>query len=181
MQRLRSEVPASFPIALTSFPYVDYHPGLPFSVFFANGADYNLPQVYWKDIGTSPDTAMQHTYVHNKIYGKPIFPLGQSYDDPPPSEMTRFRQLAALYGSSGLSWWSWQGSTDRCWEAIGAPPSPLTACTPPSQDWTLLKMVSKGDETRWLKLPLVAAESSTATSVTFDAATDTALRNFQAQ
>src|SRR3954451_15130762 len=115
MTRLRSQLTASYPVGLTSFPYVDYHPNLPYSVFFQNGADYNLPQVYWKDIGTSPDTAMQHTYVHNKIYGKPIFPLGQSYDDPPPADMTRFRQFAALYGSSGLSWWSWQASTDRGW------------------------------------------------------------------
>src|SRR3954452_24527193 len=54
MTQLRAQLQPDFPVALTSFPYVDYHPGLPYSVFFANGADYNLPQVYWKDIGTSP-------------------------------------------------------------------------------------------------------------------------------
>src|SRR4051794_17097100 len=180
MDRLRSEVPTSFPVGLTSFPYVDYHPGLPYSVFFANGADFNLPQVYWKDIGTSPDTAMQHTYVHNKIYGKPIFPLGQSYSDPSPSEMTRFRQLASLYGSSGVSWWSWQASTDRGWKAVGAQIQPLTDAQP-SQDWPLLKKGSKGDETRWMQMHLAAADPATPTSGTFDAATDAALRNFQAQ
>ena len=180
MTRLRSQVPPSFPIGLTSFPYVDYHPGLPYSVFFANGADFNLPQVYWKDIGTSVDTAMQHTYVHNKIYGKPIFPLGQSYDDPPPDQMTRFRQLTALYGSSGLSWWSWQASTDRGWNAVGAPIQPLTD-TQPSQDWPLLKKDSKGDETLWMQQHLASADPTTPTSGTFDAATDTALRNFQTQ
>jgi peptidoglycan hydrolase-like protein with peptidoglycan-binding domain len=180
MTRLRSQIPPSFPVALTSFPYVDYHPGLPYSVFFANGADFNLPQVYWKDIGTSVDTAMQHTYVHNKIYGKPIFPLGQSYADPPPDQMMRFRQLAALYGSSGLSWWSWQASTDRGWQAIGAPIQPLTD-TQPSQDWPLLKKGSKGDETLWMQQHLAAGDPTTPTSGTFDAATDTALRNFQAQ
>jgi hypothetical protein len=181
MTKLKSLVQPGFPIGLTSFPYVDYHPGLPYSVFFANGADYNLPQVYWKDIGTSPDTAMQHTYVHNKIYGKPIFPLGQSYDDPSPSEMTRFRQLAALYGSSGVSWWSWQASTERGWTAIGAPLQPLTDGTQPSQDWPLLKKGSKGDETLWMQQHLAAADPTTPTSGTFDAATDTALRNFQTQ
>lgn len=181
MTRLRSEVQPSFPIALTSFPYVDYHPGLPYSVFFQNGADFNLPQVYWKDIGTSVDTAMQHTYVHNKIYGKPIFPLGQSYDDPPPSQMARFRQLAALYGSSGLSWWSWQASSDRGWNALGAPTDPLTDGTQPSQDWPLLKKGSKGDEVRWMQQHLAAADPTTPMSGTFDAATDTALRNFQIQ
>jgi hypothetical protein len=181
MTRLKSEVAPGIPVGLTSFPYVDYHPGLPYSVFFANGADYNLPQVYWKDIGTSPDTAMQHTYVHNKIYGKPILPLGQSYDDPSPQEMTRFRQLSALYGSSGLSWWSWQASSDRGWQAVGAPLQPLTDGTLPSQDWPLLKKGSKGDETLWMQQHLRSSDPTTPTSGTFDAATDTALRNFQTQ
>ncbi len=180
MKRLRSEVSPNLPIALTSFPYVDYHPGLPYSVFFQNGADFNLPQVYWKDIGTSVDTAMAHTYVHNKIYGKPIFPLGQSYDDPPPAQMSRFRQLAALYGSSGLSWWSWQASSDRGWEAIGTPIQPLTGVAP-SQDWPLLKKGGKGDEVLWMQEHLAGADPSTPASGKFDAATDTALRTFQAQ
>src|SRR4051812_4264517 len=180
MTRLKSEIPAAVPVGLTSFPYVDYHPGLPYSVFFSNGADYNLPQVYWKDIGTSPDTAMQHTYVHNKIYGKPIFPLGQSYSDPPPEDMTRFRQLAAVYGSSGLSWWSWQASTDRGWTAVGTPIQPATDVQP-SQDWPLLKKGSKGDEALWMQQHLAAADPTTPTTGTFDAATDAALRNFQTQ
>lgn len=180
MTRLRSEIPPSTPVGLTSFPYVDYHPSLPYSVFFLNGADFDLPQVYWKDIGTSVDNAMAHTYVHNKIYGKPIFPLGQSYNDPPPADMTRFRQLAALYGSSGLSWWSWQASTERGWSAIGAPLQPLTDVQP-SQDWPLLKSGSKGDETLWMQEHLAAADPTTPMSGSFDAATDTALRNFQTQ
>ena len=181
MTRLRSQLEPGFPVGLTSFPYVDYHPGLPYSVFFANGADFNLPQVYWKDIGTSVDTAIAHTYAHNKIYGKRIFPLGQSYNDPPPEEMTRFRQLAALYGSSGVSWWSWQASTDRGWQATGAPLQPLTDGTQASQDWPLLKKGSKGDETLWLQQHLAVADPTTPTTGTFDSATDTALRNFQTQ
>lgn len=180
MTRLRSEIPPNFPLGLTSFPYVDYHPSLPYSVFFSNGVEFNLPQVYWQDIGTSPDTAMAHTYVHNKIYGKPIFPLGQSYNDPPPEDMVRFRQLAALYGSSGLSWWSWQASTDRGWQAIGQPIQPLTGVQP-DQDWPLLQKGSKGDEVLWMQEHLASSDPTTPTSGTFDAATDTALRNFQAQ
>src|SRR5213075_1793918 len=145
-----------------------YHPGLPYSVFLGpGGADFNLPQVYWKDIGDSPDVAIQHTYIHNRIYQKPIFPLGQSYGDPPPDDMTRFRQLTAVYGSSGLSWWSWQASTDRGWQAIGDPIGPLGDYTP-SQDWPLLKKGSKGDETVWMQEHLAAADPTTPTSGTFD-------------
>jgi hypothetical protein len=180
MQRLRGALQPGFPVGLTSFPYVDYHPGLPYSVFFANGADFNLPQAYWKDIGTTVDTAMQHTYVHNRIYGKPVLPLGQSYDDPPPEDIQRFRQLAPVYGSSGLSWWSWQASTDRGWTAIGSQLQPLTDYTP-SQDYPLLKKGSKGDETLWLQEHLASAEPSTPTSGVFDGATDSALRDFQTQ
>jgi peptidoglycan hydrolase-like protein with peptidoglycan-binding domain len=95
--------------------------------------------------------------------------------------MTRFRQLAALYGSSGVSWWSWQASTDRGWQAIGAPSQPLTDGTQPSQDWPLLKLGSKGDETLWMQQHLKTSDPTTPTSGSFDAATDTAVRNFQAQ
>jgi len=181
VQALRAQLPPGFPLALTSFPYVDYHPGLPYSVFLGpDGAQYNLPQVYWKDIGDSVDVSMQHTYIHNRIYQKPIFPLGQSYDDPPPSQMQRFRQLAAVYGSSGLSWWSWQASTDRGWEAIGAPITALTDYAP-SQDMPALAKGKKGDEVLWMQEHLAAAEPETPTSGVFDDTTDSALRNFQTQ
>ncbi|MFL5895055.1 MAG: peptidoglycan-binding protein [Thermoleophilaceae bacterium] len=181
LQQLHAAIPPSFPVALTSFPYVDYHPSLPYSVFLGpGGAAFNLPQVYWQDIGDSVDVAMQHTYVHNRIYGRPIFPLGQSYSDPPPADMERFRQLASVYGSPGLSWWSWQASTDRGWQAIGAPIQPLTGYAP-SQDMPLLSKGKKGDEVLWMQEHLAAAEPSTPTSGVFDAATDVALRDFQAQ
>ena len=181
IQQLRAAIPPGFPLGLTSFPYVDYHPSLPYSVFLGPGAaDFNLPQVYWRAIGTSVDEAMQHTYVHNRIYLKPIFPLGQSYDDPPPDDMIRFRQLAAVYGSSGLSWWSWQASTDRGWQAIGAPIQPLQGYTP-SQDPPLLSKGKKGDEVLWMQEHLASAEPTTPTSGTFDDATDAALRDFQTQ
>ena len=181
MAKLRSAIAPGYPLALTSFPYVDYHPGLPFSVFLGpGGAGYNLPQVYWKDIGDSVDVAMQHTYVHNRVYGKPVFPLGQSYSDPAPSEMQRFHQLAAVYGSSGVSWWSWQASTDRGWKAIGAQIAPLAGYTP-SQDLPLLSKGKKGDEVLWMQEHLASAEPQTPTSGVFDAATDTALRDFQTQ
>jgi hypothetical protein len=176
---LHSALPPRFPVGLTSFPYVDYHPKLPYSVLLGpDGADFNLPQVYWKDIGTTVDTAMQHTYVHNRIYEKTILPLGQSYNDPPPEDMERFRQLAAVYGSSGLSWWSWQATTDRGWKAIGAQLPPLAGYTP-SQDLPLLAKGDKGDEVLWMQEHLQSAEPTTPTSGTFDAATDSALRDFQ--
>jgi len=74
---LRAAIGPDYPLSLASFPYVDYHPGLPYSVFLGpGGAQFNAPQVYWKTIGTSVDTAMTHTYQWNSVYERPIVPLG---------------------------------------------------------------------------------------------------------
>ena len=67
---LRAAVGPAYPIGLTSFPYVDYHPRLPYSVFLGpGGAQANLPQVYWKDIGGTVDAVSARTLANNRIYG----------------------------------------------------------------------------------------------------------------
>ena len=78
-------------------------------MFLAPGAaQANLPQVYWKAIGGSVDAVSAKTWAHNRVYGTPVAPLGQSYNDPAPADLQRFRQVWASYGVGGLSWWSWQ-------------------------------------------------------------------------
>ena len=48
IHKLRRLVGAGFPLGLSSFPYADYHPTFPYSVFLGTGgAQYNLPQIYW--------------------------------------------------------------------------------------------------------------------------------------
>src|SRR5207245_9019790 len=60
---LRAAIGADYPLALAGFPYVDYHPAFPYSVFLGpNGAQYSLPQIYWKAIGTTVDQAFRQTY-----------------------------------------------------------------------------------------------------------------------
>ena len=94
---------------MAGFPYVDYHPAFPYSVLLGpQGAQFNVPQTYWKEIGGGVDAVVNHTYRFNRPYGRTIAPLGQTYDSPPSSEIVRFRQLAAADGATGLSWWSWQ-------------------------------------------------------------------------
>ncbi|MDO8201622.1 MULTISPECIES: peptidoglycan-binding protein [unclassified Conexibacter] len=118
---LRAAVGDGYPIGLTSFPYVHYHPGFPYSVFMApGGATFNLPQVYWKTIGTSVDTSLQITYQYNGVYQTPIYPLGQTYDGTSASDVRRFRQLSAGYGATGLSWWVWDFASASDWNAVGA-------------------------------------------------------------
>src|SRR4051812_12841641 len=68
MKRLRNKVGAHFPTALASFPYVDYHPGFPYSVFLGpRGAHYNLPQLYWHAIGTTVAGGYEHTVRYNRV------------------------------------------------------------------------------------------------------------------
>ncbi len=103
IDELRAKIGPTYPLALASFPYVSYHPSLPYSVFLGpNGAQYNAPQMYWKDIGVSVDTVYANTYIANRIYGRPIFPLGQTYGGVSSSDLLRFREEAADYGVDRL-------------------------------------------------------------------------------
>jgi hypothetical protein len=175
MKALRAAVGTSYPIGLTSFPYVDYHPNLPYSVFLApgTGAQANLPQAYWKDIGGSVDTISAHTLAHNRIYQTPIAPLGQTYDNPPASDIARFRQLWAAYGAKGLSWWSWQATDSAHWADLAAPaPGPSIESDP---GWPVLGKGAKGDEVVWLQEHLSTTYPAVTVSGTFDSATITAV------
>jgi Putative peptidoglycan binding domain len=126
IRQLRRLVGPSFPIGLASFPYVDYHPALPYSVFLGpNGAQYNAPQMYWSDIGTTVDEVYSHTYVYNRPYNRPIEPLGDITTNPPAAQILRFRQLSRAYGAGGISWWEWSQTPEAAWRALSQPVGPL--------------------------------------------------------
>jgi hypothetical protein len=145
MRELRRLVGPDYPIGLTSFPYVHYHSTLPFSVFLGpGGADFNVPQMYWRAIGTSVDSIFQITYMHNRIYKRPIYPLGQTWMQPSRAQVVRFRSLAAAYGATGVSWWSWQETTARDFANIAAP-LPTRLPRPRDPGYPLLTALSRGD------------------------------------
>ncbi|HYZ80028.1 MAG TPA: peptidoglycan-binding domain-containing protein, partial [Solirubrobacteraceae bacterium] len=134
LQRLRKLVGYGYPLALAGFPYIDFHPAFPYSVFLGpGGAQYNAPQMYWRDIGTTTDAVFGHTYAYNLIYQRPIFPLGQIYGRPPAHQVVRFRQLARVYGASGLSWWDWQEAGPSNWIALSRPVGALHGYAPYKQ------------------------------------------------
>jgi hypothetical protein len=178
MTALRAAVGASFPLGLTSFPYVDYHPSLPYSVFLApGGAQANLPQAYWKDIGGSVDTISAHTLAHNRIYGAPIAPIGQTYDNPPAVDLRRFRQLWAAYGAQGVSWWSWQATDQAHWNVLNeAAPVPGLE---PDPGWPALGKGAKGDEVIWLQQHLSATYPGVTVTGRYDSATIAAVQALQ--
>ncbi|MEA2410335.1 MAG: hypothetical protein QOC77_896 [Thermoleophilaceae bacterium] len=177
--KLRAAVGAAYPIGLAAFPYVDYHPSFPYSVFLGpGGAQFNVPQAYWKEIGGGVDAVVAHTYRFNRPYGRTIAPLGQTYDSPPSSEIVRFRQLAAAAGASGVSWWSWQHTAAAGWNAVGQAIDPL-ATAPPS-DYAVLAKGSKGDLVLWAQEHLKGAGQSVTVDGNFGSGTENAVKSFQA-
>ena len=68
---LRAKIGASYPLGLASFPYVWDHPTFPYSVFLGpNGAQFNTPQMYWKDIGNSVEHGLRE-HVHRQPRVRP--------------------------------------------------------------------------------------------------------------
>ena len=176
---LRAKIGSTYPLGLASFPYVYYHESLPYSVFLGpGGAQYNLPQMYWKDIGTSVDTVYANTWISNRVYGRPILPLGQTYSNPSTSDLERFRAEALDYGAAGLSFWDWQSTTATGWAALAAPLAPLTSVTP-NPTWSSLAQGSTGDQVLWMQEHLAAAIPSQTTTGIFDATTAANLETFQ--
>ena len=178
MRKLRAYAGQDFPIGLAGFPYVDYHPSFPYSVFLGtNGAQFNVPQAYWKTIGGGVDAVVDHTYRFNRPYGRTIAPLGQTYDSPPSSEILRFRQLAAADGATGLSWWSWQHTSAAGWNAVGQGITQLSSA--PSAEFATLAKGNKGDLVLWAQQHLKGAGESVPLDGNFGATTQTAVKHFQ--
>ncbi len=176
---LRSRIGPDYPLGLASFPYVDYHPALPFSVFLGpGGAQYNVPQLYWKDIGTTVDTGYTHTWVWNRIYQRPILPLGQVYNKPKAGQIKRFRALAMSHGFQGVSWWSWQSAGKRQWQAVRTPVGPASAAPYPS--YPFLRLGSKGDFVAWAQQLLAGAGMPVPITGYYQASTQSAVYSFQA-
>jgi peptidoglycan hydrolase-like protein with peptidoglycan-binding domain len=181
IRTLRAEIGETFPLSLAAFPYVDYHPSFPYSVFFGpGGATYSQPQMYWKTIGTSVRQVFEHTYLYNRIYGHPIYPLGQTYEAPGHASLRLFRRFSASYGGLAPSWWDWQETSGREWGALAA-----TSALRPVAGYRvnvvhpLLKKGSKGDMVVWAQEHLVAAGADLPITGIFGRQTGAAVRAFQ--
>ncbi|HWX74699.1 MAG TPA: peptidoglycan-binding domain-containing protein [Solirubrobacteraceae bacterium] len=176
---LRAKVGPAYPVGLASFPYVSYHPSFPYSVFLApGGAQYNAPQMYWKAIGVSVDTVYANTYIANRIYARPLFPLGQTYEGVSSADLVRFREEAVDYGAAGVSFWDWQETSPRGWAALAAPLAPLTSVTP-NTEYPELASGARGDQVLWLQEHLASAVPAQETTGIFGASTTANLRSFQ--
>jgi hypothetical protein len=179
LRRLRALIGYRYELALAGFPYVDYHPAFPYSVFLGpGGAQVNVPQMYWRDIGTTTDAVFAHTYAYNRIYQRPIYPLGQLYGSPPGHQIIRFRQLSRAYGAPGISWWDWQVATSPAWHALSQPAGPLAGYATYTELGTIGRGAS-GDLVVWAQEHLISAGYAVGVDGGFGGETQQAVADFQ--
>jgi hypothetical protein len=177
--QLRKLIGSTYPVALASFPYVDYHPGFPYSVFLGpGGAQYNTPQMYWRDIGTSVNTVYAHTFAYNSVYQRQIDPLGQVWQNPPAGQIIRFRQLSRTYGAAGVSWWDWQEASPAGWGAIAVGAGNLSGVTAAATT-PILKRGTVGDLVVWAQEHLVSAGYTIPVDGDYGPTTQAAVQSFQ--
>jgi hypothetical protein len=180
LRRLRALVGFAYPISLAPFPYVDFHPGFPYSAFMGpGGAQYDQPQMYWFSIGTTVDANFAHTYAWHRLYKRPIYPLGESYGRTPPTQIRRFRQLAQAYGAGGLSWWEWTQTGAAAWRALSDPVAELTGYQP-SAEYPRRAIGARGDPVVWAQQHLWRAGYHGPIDGVFGSGTRSAVLSFQA-
>jgi hypothetical protein len=184
VDQLRHRVGRNFPTALSGFPYVDYHPSFPYSVFLGpGGARFNLPQVYWHAIGVSVAAADRHTVRYNRVYKRGIYPLGQTYRDaggrPSSKQIRRFRRLAISFGFRGISWWSWQHTSRKQWRALDGRVEAVRGVRRGSTNYPVLSKGSDGDLVVWAQEHLRGAGSPVRVTGHFGRKTYRAVKRFQ--
>jgi hypothetical protein len=177
--RLRKLIGSNYPVSLAGFPYVDFHPGFPYSVFLGpGGAQFNTPQMYWADIGTTVDAVYSHTYEYNRLYERTIDPLGQAFDRPRLGQIKRFRQMSRSYGAAGVSWWDWQEATTSVWQALSQSIGQLTDFTADAA-FATLGVHAEGDLVVWAQEHLVTAGEPITIDGAFGPQTLAAVQSFQ--
>jgi hypothetical protein len=181
MRKLRSYAGVDYPIGVAPFPYVFYHPAYPYSVFLGPyGAQFNLPQMYWRAIGTSVPKVFENTYSYSSLYARPIYPIGQTYGGVQKKDVVRFRRYAQVYGARGESWWSWQATPSSGWSGLASPLDALPAGKPPRAPLTpTLTRGARGDFVVWAQQHLLSAGQTVSVNGVIDKRTVKAILAFQ--
>jgi peptidoglycan hydrolase-like protein with peptidoglycan-binding domain len=185
VRTLRSQLGSAFPMGLAGQAEVLQHPKFPYSVFLGPGGfNFDLPQIYWLDLGVSVDAAYSATIDINSVYGRPIVPVGQLYESPlaarSPSatEVTRFRALAGAYGSPGLSFFDLDRVQSEVLASFG---TPATRLARKRVLGPTLPAGADGDEVVWAQELLNGAGARLPVGGFLGAQTTRAIAHFQAR
>ncbi len=174
---LRSGLGTRFPIALAGQAEVLEHPEFPYSVFLGPGGfDYDMPLLYWRDLGLSVPAAYLQALPVNAIYGRPILPVGQLYGEPAAGELEQFRQLAGAYGLAGTSFFDLDAASATGLSALATPVPrrPRRVLAPAT-----IRPGADGDEVDWAQELLNAAGARLPVGGFYGAETARAVAGFQ--
>jgi len=153
---LRGALGRRFPIGLAGQAEILEHPKFPYSVFLGPGGfDYDLPLMYWRDLGLSVSAAYARILPENALYGRPILPVGQLYGEPAAGELRQFRRLGNSYGLAGTSFFDLDAATPAGLGALGVPAGasrPRRTVVPAT-----IRPGADGDEVDWAQELLNAA------------------------
>jgi len=177
---IRNKVGLAYPISLASFPWVDYHPAFPYSVFMGpRAAQFNQPQMYWDAIGVTVREVYEHTMPVNAIYERPVYPIGQTYGAVSQREIQQFRRYAVSFGGLPESWWSWQETSDTTWGSLARE---ITRGVPRYRAKVVLPTLRRGDRgdmVVWAQQHLRGAGKRFPVTGLFGPKTKRAVRSFQ--
>lgn len=180
LTQLRAQIGSKYPVGFTSFAYPDFHPTVPYSVFLGpGGAQWNLPQMYFKAFKSKIRSVFFHTYSVNQVYQRPIHPLGQTYQRVRYSEALKFRKYVKRYRARGYSWWAWHETSRRTWKALRR--KVRRQRRKPLTPYPELRSGNKSDLVRWCRLKLNASGAELTDSLSFDRKMVAALKLFQLQ
>lgn len=180
MSALRAGAGADFPIGFSSYARPTAYPNLPFSVFLGpGGAQVNLTQVYWQEGGRPVAKESADAAAGNRIYGRPLAPIGQSTGAVTFDDLQSFRSIWQAYGATGVSWFRWDSALTPAdvWNALALPTPTLDPPVEPG--WQAFAKGSSGDGVRWAQQHLAAFDPSIDPDGTFGDATEAVLRRFQ--
>lgn len=178
--QLRAQIGNDYPVGFTSFAYPDYHPTVPFSAFLGpGGAQWNLPQMYFKDFGHRTPRVFKQSLQFNQIYQRPVVPIGQTYQSVNYRQVIEFRRHVRAYRLQGYSWWAWQFTGRKTWPGLRRKLKTPKRVAMPA--YPTLVSGNNSDMVRWAKLKLNADGAVLGLHNKFDTAMKNAVVAFQAK
>jgi Putative peptidoglycan binding domain len=177
LHALRAQLGPRFPIGLAGQAEILQHPTFPYSVFLGPGGfSFDMPQIYWRDLGLTVGAAFRATIAVNQIYGRPLAPVGQLYGAPAATELEQFQTLAAEYGADGTSFFDLDAAE------AGSLPALLPRPTPTIRRVVVAPTIrpgADGDEIVWAQELLNGAGARLPVGGFFGAQTARAIVGFQ--